>query len=199
MKAVRELAELYAVFFRVGLMTFGGGYAILPVIERELIVRRGWTTLEEVLDYYTIGQVTPGVIAVNTATFIGSRRRGAAGGIAATLGFISPSLVLVTVIAAGIANFAELPVVVRAFRGIRAAVGVLIFDSVIKMFRGVFRRLSTAMLFAAAFLLSLLVSLSPVWVVTGAGLAGFLLFRKDAVSNNTIPKDGIIADDGGAR
>ncbi|MDR2515861.1 MAG: chromate transporter [Spirochaetaceae bacterium] len=183
MKAVRELAELYAVFFRVGLMTFGGGYAILPVIERELIVRRGWITLEEVLDYYTIGQVTPGVIAVNTATFIGSKRRGVAGGITATLGFISPSLLLVTVIAAFIANFADLPLVERAFRGIRAAVSVLIFDSVIKMLKGVFRRPATAILFSAAFLLSLLVSLSPAWVVTGAGLMGFLLFRKDAPGN----------------
>ncbi|MDR1909727.1 MAG: chromate transporter [Spirochaetaceae bacterium] len=183
---MKALAELFFVFFRISLTTFGGGYAILPVLERELILRRGWISLEEVMDYYTIGQVTPGVIAVNTATFIGYKRGGLPGGFIATLGFICPSLILVLAVALGLSNFADLPVVQHAFRGIRVAVGALILDTVIKMLRGVFAgpkgskpgaRIITLILFLGALALTLFLSLSPVLVVLAAGGAGFLFFR----------------------
>jgi chromate transporter len=184
---VKALVELFFIFSRIGLLTFGGGYAILPVIERELITKRHWVTMAEVLDYYTIGQVTPGVIAVNTATFIGYKRRGPVGGVAATLGFIFPSLFLVSLIAAFLVNFAEIPAVKHAFRGIRVAVGVLILDTVLKMMKGVFASPKTIIIYAAAFLLSIVFSVSPAVVVIAAGCAGVLFLRGDSAAPGAPP------------
>jgi chromate transporter len=174
---VKELAELFLVFCRVGMATFGGGYAILPVIERELIVKRRWLNMEEALDYFTIGQITPGVIAVNTATFIGYKRKGPAGGVVATLGFIFPSMIFVSAVALCLSNFAGIPAVEHAFHGIRVAVGVLIFDTVLKMRKGVLTHIKAAVVFIAGFLLSFALSVSPVFIVIAAALAGFLFFR----------------------
>ena len=89
-----SLWELYITFFKVGIMTFGGGYAMLPILQREVVENKGWATEAELADYYAIGQCTPGVIAVNTATFIGQKTKGVAGGIIATLGVVSPSLLI---------------------------------------------------------------------------------------------------------
>jgi len=162
----------------------------LPVIERELITRKGWLTMEEALDYYTIGQVTPGVIAVNTSTFIGYKRGGPIGGAVATLGFIFPSMILITVLAAFLANFAEIPVVQHAFRGIRVAVGALIVDTVLKMLKGIFKDIKALAIFVIALGLSAVLSASPVLLVAAAGFAGFLLYRprkgKAGTNSNTV-------------
>ena len=93
------LPGIFLAFAKVGAMTFGGGYAMIPILERELIDKRGWATNEELMDYYAVGQCTPGIIAVNTATFIGNKLLGTIGGIIATLGMVFPSLVIITVIA----------------------------------------------------------------------------------------------------
>ena len=103
---MKEYLELVVTFFKIGIMTFGGGYAMLPMIQREVVEKRGWATEEEILNYYAIGQCTPGVIAVNTATFIGDSRKGVLGGFLATLGVVLPSLILISVIAAVLNNFA---------------------------------------------------------------------------------------------
>jgi chromate transporter len=174
---VKDLISLFFTFVRIGCITFGGGYAILPVIEKELIVRKGWITMEEAMDYYAIAQVTPGVIAVNTSTFIGYKRKGPAGGVAATLGFICPSLILITAAAGLLTNYAEIPLVARAFGGIRVAVGALIVDTVIKMMKGIFKDLKALAIFVIAFGLSAVLSASPVLVVSAAGLIGFLFNR----------------------
>ena len=108
------LWDLYTAWFRMGLFTFGGGYAMLPMIQKEAIEKYHWATEDEIMDYYALGQVTPGIIAVNTATFVGYKVKGVAGGIAATLGVISPSLVIITVIAGLISNFSDIPVVQHA-------------------------------------------------------------------------------------
>ena len=107
---MKEYLELVWSFFKIGIMTFGGGYAMLPMIQREVVERKGWATEEEILNYYAIGQCTPGVIAVNTATFIGDKRKGVLGGFLATLGVILPSLMIISVIAAVLNNFAEIAV-----------------------------------------------------------------------------------------
>ena len=96
---LRELLDLFLTFVRIGGLTFGGGYAMLPMLQREVVENKGWATEEELADYYAIGQCTPGVIAVNTATFIGNKRHGILGGIAATAGVIFPSLVIITLLA----------------------------------------------------------------------------------------------------
>ena len=127
---MKELLDLFLTFARIGGLTFGGGYAMLPMLQKEVVERRGWATNEELMDYYAIGQCTPGIIAVNTATFVGNRTRGAVGGVVATLGVVFPSLVIITIIAAFIRNFADLAVVKNAFAGIRVCVFVLILNAV---------------------------------------------------------------------
>ena len=136
-----ELFTLFLAFARIGGLTFGGGYAMLPMLQKEVVEKYHWATEEELMDYYAIGQCTPGVIAVNTATFVGQKRRGVVGGIFATLGVVAPSLVIVCIIAAFISNFADLPAVQNAFAGVRVCVCVLIFNAVVtRCFRPLLRR-----------------------------------------------------------
>ena len=130
---MKELLEMFIIFARIGGFTFGGGYAMLPMLEKEVVNNKHWATEEELMDYYAIGQCTPGIIAINTATFIGYKVKGIPGAIMATLGVIAPSLVIITVITAFISNFMDLWFVSSAFAGIRACVCVLIFDAVLKL------------------------------------------------------------------
>ena len=126
-------ADLFLTFAKVGVMTFGGGVAMLPILEREVVQNKGWTTTDELTDYYAIGQCTPGIIAVNTATFIGNKTAGVLGGIIATLGIVFPSLVIITCIASFLATFADINIVQNAFAGIRACVCALILNASIKL------------------------------------------------------------------
>jgi chromate transporter len=167
--------DLFLAFAETGVCTFGGGYAMLPILQREIVNKRHWATDEELADYYAIGQCTPGVIAVNTATFVGSKQAVALGGIVATLGIVFPSLVIITVIAAFLRNFAHIPAVIHAFGGIRACVCVLILNAVLKLKKSSVIDLPTTVIFAATFLLSTLFNLSPAWIVVAAGVLGFLL------------------------
>ena len=172
---MKELLDLFLTFARIGGLTFGGGYAMLPMLQREVVERRGWATEEELMDYYAIGQCTPGVIAVNTATFIGSKLRGILGGIAATLGVVFPSLVIISVIAAFISNFADLAVVKDAFAGIRVCVFVLILNAVVKLWKKTVVDLPALLIFLCVLALSLFTSLSPVLYVVSAAVAGILI------------------------
>lgn len=167
-----ELLNLFWVFAKIGAITFGGGLAMLPILQREIVDKRDWATEEELLDYYAIGQCTPGIIAVNTATFIGYKRKGILGGIVATLGVIFPSIVIITIIAAFISNFLEYEIVNYAFNGIRICVCVLIFDAVLKLWKKAVIDIPTAIIFLAAFLLSSFTSFPVIGVVIGAGAAG---------------------------
>ena len=101
---MKELWTLFWTFAKMGVMTFGGGYAMLPILQREVVENKGWATDEELTDYFAIGQCTPGIIAVNTATFVGHSRKGAAGGVVATLGLVFPCLVIIMLIAAFLQN-----------------------------------------------------------------------------------------------
>ncbi|HBN57581.1 MAG TPA: chromate transporter [Lachnospiraceae bacterium] len=183
---MKILWDMFLTFARIGGLTFGGGYAMLPMLQREVVERRGWATEEELADYYAIGQCTPGVIAVNTATFIGYRQAGIIGGIFATLGVVFPSLVIITVIAAFLTNFADFVVVQYAFAGIRVCVCVLIFNAVQKLWKKSVIDSPTTVIFLLVFLISAglavgqsfypeLFSLSPVVYVVIAGAAGVIL------------------------
>ena len=174
MKA-RDLAELFVSFAKVGGMTFGGGYAMLPILQREIVEKRGWATEEELTDYFAIGQCTPGIIAVNTATFVGQKRCGAAGGICATLGVVFPSMVIITVIAAVLRNFAEVSAVQHAFAGVRVCVCVLILNAVVKLWKKTVVDLPALLIFLCVLALSLFTSLSPVLYVVSAAVAGILI------------------------
>ncbi|MCC8126452.1 MAG: chromate transporter [Clostridiales bacterium] len=176
---MNQLVDLFFTFARIGGLTFGGGYAMLPMLQKEVVEKRGWATENELMDYYAIGQCTPGVIAVNTATFVGQKTAGIAGGIVATLGVVFPSLVIITVIAAFIQNFSDLAIVQNAFAGIRICVCVLIFNAVIKLWKKAVIDKSTLALFILVLIGSTVTDLSPVVFVFIAGVVGILLKNKE--------------------
>lgn len=167
--------HLFKAFFRVGILTFGGGYAMLPILRREVVETNAWCTDEELADFYAIGQCTPGIIAVNTATFIGYKLRGIPGGVFATLSLVLPSFLIILAIAAVLENFAHLPVVINAFAGIRVAVVALVLNAVLKLLKTSVVDKSTLVFFLLVFILASVFSVSPVWFVLAAGLAGILL------------------------
>jgi chromate transporter len=169
---MRELWELFIVFAKIGGFTFGGGYAMLPILQREVVENRGWATAEELMDYYAIGQCTPGIIAVNTATFIGYKRKGIAGGIIATIGCVFPSVVIITIIAAFINSFADIVWVQHALAGIRVCVCILVFDAVMKLAKKSLVDAATYCIFAAVVLLSLFTDVAAVVWVICAAIAG---------------------------
>jgi len=176
----QELWVLFWTFAKMGVMTFGGGMAMLPILQREVVDSKHWATEEELTDYYAIGQCTPGIIAVNTATFIGQKYGGVAGGIVATLGVVFPSLVIISLLAGLISNFADLAWVKNAFAGIQVCVCVLIFNAVVKLLKKSVVDRRTAVIFAVVLLGGLFLKLSPVWFVIGAALAGIILKNLEA-------------------
>ena len=172
---LKELLSVFITFAKVGVMTFGGGYAMLPILQREVCENKNWATEAELMDYYAIGQCTPGVIAVNTATFVGRKRAGVPGAIAATAGVVFPSLIIILIIAALIENFAELRWVRGALAGIRVCVCVFIFNAVLKLWKAAVVDKATLVIFAAVFLLSTFLELSPILLVVIAAAAGILV------------------------
>lgn len=172
---MKELIDLFVSFAKVGVLTFGGGYAMLPILQREIVEKNNWATDEELMDYYAIGQCTPGVIAVNTATFIGQKIKGILGGIIATLGVIMPSLIIITVIAAFISNFSHLAIVKNAFAGVRVCVCVLIFNAVVKLWKSSVIDRATLVIFIGVFLGSVFTNLSPVLFVIITAIAGIIV------------------------
>ncbi|MBR4208868.1 MAG: chromate transporter [Lachnospiraceae bacterium] len=167
--------DLFLTFARIGGLTFGGGYAMLPMLQKEVVESRHWATEEELMDYYAIGQCTPGIIAVNTATFVGRKVKGDLGGIVATLGVVAPSLVIITVIAAFLQNFADYAVVKNAFAGIRVCVCVLIFNAVIKLWKKSVIDKPTLVICLVVLLGSVFLNLSPILFVVLAGIAGAVI------------------------
>lgn len=172
---MKELLEIFAVAFRVGLFTFGGGYAMLPILQREVVDNRGWVSEEEVLDYYAIGQCLPGIIMVNTMIFVGNKRKGKLGGIAAALGTVCPALIIITIIAVALTNFADVPAVKNAFAGIRVCVCVLIINAVIKLWKSSVVDKKCLVLFAVIVLGSLFTKITPVVFVIFAAVCGIVI------------------------
>ena len=182
---MREYLDLVWAFLKVGMFTFRGGYAMIPVVERELINKRKWINMDEVMEYYTISQITPGLIGVNLSTFVGYKQKGIIGGILATLGYVLPGTTLIIAVALFISNFADIPTVGHAFAGVRIAVGALILDTVIKMVKGVFKDIKALAIYVIVFAVSVLPSgmvpafiKSPVSLVLASGLVGLLIYRR---------------------
>ena len=171
----RLLAQLFVSFAKIGVMTFGGGLAMLPMLERELVESKKWVTTQEILDYYAVGQCTPGIIAVNTATFVGYKKSKVLGSVVATLGMVFPSLVIISVIAAVLSNFADIPAVQHAFAGIRIAVCALIASAVIKLAKSNVKNLTQIIIAVASFIIIAVFGASPVVVVIASAIAGLLL------------------------
>lgn len=172
----KALWELFITFAKVGVMTFGGGMAMLPILQREIVENKGWATDEELTDYFAIGQCTPGIIAVNTATFVGQKQRGIAGGIIATLGLVFPSLVIIVALAGVIQSFSHLDWVQHAFAGIRVCVCVLIFNAVVKLFKSAVKDWVAGVIFLAVLAAAMLTDLSPVvFVAAAAAVLGIVV------------------------
>ncbi len=175
-----ELLKMFLTFAKVGVMTFGGGMAMLPILEREIVEKNGWATNEELTDYFAIGQCTPGIIAVNTATFIGHKKHGVIGGIVTTLGIVFPSLVIISVLAGIITNFSHLAWVSNAFAGIRVCVCVLIFNSVVKLWKSAVKDRWGCVIFALVLILAVFVDVTPVIFVVLAAVAGVVIKSLEA-------------------
>ena len=175
MDGMRELWDIFFTFCRIGGFTFGGGYAMLPMLQKEVVERKHWATEDELLDYFAIGQCTPGIIAGNTATFVGYKTRGVLGAIFATTGVVFPSLIIVMAISAFLSNFSNLAIIQHAFGAIRVVVGVLILNAVIKMGKKTMIDLLCVGLAVGTFLVSVILSPSPVLIVLGAAMLGVII------------------------
>lgn len=172
---MKKIIELFLTFAKIGAVTFGGGYAMLPILQREVVEKHKWATEEELLDYYAVGQCTPGVIAVNTATFIGYKEKGIIGGIFATLGVICPSIIILTILAAFIDNFSEYAIVQHAMAGIRVCVCALVISAVVKLLKKAVRNTLGLVIFGACFLLAVFCpDIQTALLVVLAGVVGFV-------------------------
>ncbi len=169
---MKLLWDLFWTFAKMGVMTFGGGYAMLPLLQREVVDAKGWANEEELMDYFAIGQCTPGIIAVNTATFVGQKQAGISGGIIATLGLVFPSLVIISALAGVIEAFSHLVWVQNAFGGVRICVCVLILNAVVKLYKKAVVDKATFLIFLAVTLGSTFTAVSPVVFVLAAAAAG---------------------------
>ena len=186
------LADLFMTYFRVGAVTFGGGYAMIPILEREVVKKKNWVTEEELLDYYAISQCTPGVIAVNAATFVGYKMKGIAGAIFATLGVITPSIIIITIIANMLSVFSDNKYVNSAFKGISIAVCALVFVTIIGLIKKNIKNIFSVVLALFAFVAIGILGLSPIIVVVAALGSSFIRFKiiERARKNKESSKDG---------
>ncbi len=180
---MKELFDLFFTFMKIGSVSFGGGYAMLPMLTREFADKRAWVSDTELNDYFAIGQVTPGIIAVNVATFIGNKRKGIIGGIFATLGLVTAPVFIITLIAALLTNFADLEIVKHAFSGIRVCVCVLILSAILRLWKKSMPDIPTLIICITLFALSAFgefipvigAYISPVWLVLVAALSGIII------------------------
>lgn len=174
---MKLLLKMFFSFAKIGAFTFGGGYAMLPMLQREIVEKNKWATEDELLNYFAVGQCTPGIIAVNTATFVGYKEKGISGSIFATLGVIFPSVVIITLISAFIQNFLDYKIVQHAMAGIRVCVFVLIMSSVLKLLKKSVKDIPSILIFSAVLLLSVFTDISSPVFVVAAGIVGLFLKR----------------------
>ena len=168
--------QLFWSFFKIGLFTFGGGYAMLPMLQKEL-VSRGWTTDDELMDYYAIGQVTPGIIAINVSTFVGYKIKGIVGALCTMVGIVMPSIIIISLLATGLTYVWDNSVVQHAFKGIRLVIPALLLPIIIKMLKKSLVDLGAVCILILAFIANFCFGLSPILIVLGAGCLGVLFSR----------------------
>lgn len=173
---VRELWQLYWSFLRIGGLTFGGGLAMLPMLKYELVETRHWLGEEEIIDIYAIGQCTPGIIAINTATYVGYKRKGVIGGIVSTLGMVTPSLVIITAVAAFLRAFMDNVWLQHAFMGVRAAVCALMLNTVYTLAKKSLKNAFCWVVCCIAFVVALFVDIPPVVIILAAAIVGIIVF-----------------------
>lgn len=188
-----EYLQLYLIFFKLGIVNFGGGYALFPLLEREFVTKRKWTTNQELADYYAVGQCTPGAFAVNISTFIGIKRKGALGGIVATLGFVSPAFLIIFIIASLLNNFASNTYVLNALAGIRVCVFFLIIYAISKLFKTSIKDHLSLILAIAIALSAIMIKAIPLYsYVIFAALFGVIIsLIREKKKNKEIAKEKV--------
>lgn len=172
---LKQFLELYFAFVKIGAFTFGGGLAMMPIMQRELIEKRGWVSEEELIDYFAIGQSTPGIIAVNVATFVGYKKLGWLGGIIGTLGVVTPSLVIIMLLAGAISSVDKYPLAQRALRGINVAVAALLTSVIVKFTKKTIKNFWNALFMLLAFALIYFFQVQSVWIILSSLIIGCLL------------------------
>lgn len=178
---MQKFMELYWAFFRIGGFTFGGGMAMLPMLKREVVEKYHWSTEEDLLDIYAIGQCTPGIIAVNTATYIGYQQKGVLGSIFATLGMISPSILIISLIATILKSFINLPIVLHALSGIRIVVCALMIQTVYSLAKAGIKNKLGLLIFLAGFLIATFTPVPTILLVVAAAVIGIVTsIRREA-------------------
>lgn len=169
---MKDLMELFLIFFKIGAFTFGGGYTMLPILQKEIVEKRHWATDEEIMDYYAISQCTPGIIAVNTSIFVGYKVKKVNGGIACALGVITPSIIIILIIASFLTNIMDYEIVQNAFMGIRVAVCALVVQAGWNLFKKGVIDWKTGVIFVGVMAILLLLDISIIIVVVLAGIVG---------------------------
>lgn len=172
---IKEFIKLYLAFVKIGAFTFGGGLAMMPIMQRELIEKRGWVTEEELIDYFAIGQSTPGIIAVNVATFVGYKRLGWFGGIIGTLGVVTPSWVIIMLLAGAISSVDKYPLAQKALRGINVAVAALLTSVIVKFSKKTIKNVWNAFFMQLSFVLIYFFKVQSVWIIIAALVTGSFL------------------------
>ena len=178
MKKLSKQFILFTTFFKIGLFTFGGGYAMIPLIKREITEKHGWIGDEDILDIIALSESTPGPIAINMATFIGNRIGGFFGAALATLGVVLPSFIIIFAISAVLREFQQIEAVQFAFMGIRAGVLALLLKALVSMYKSCKKSLFAYIVMAAAFLAVAVVGqfldISVLYVIIGCAVAGLI-------------------------
>jgi len=170
-----EIWQLYFSFFRIGGLTFGGGLTMLPMLKYELVEKKKWISEDDLLDCYAIGQCTPGIIAVNTATYVGYKRKGIWGGIVATLGMISPSLIIITILAMSLQNFMDNQYVAHALMGVRSVVCALMFGTVLSLAKKSLVSIATIIVFLIVLALAVFTTIPTIVIVVFSAVTGIVL------------------------
>ena len=189
---LRQFLELYLAFLKIGAFTFGGGLAMMPIMQRELIEKRGWVTEDELIDYFAIGQSTPGIIAVNVATFIGYKKLGWLGGIIGTLGVVTPSWVIIMLLAGAISSVDKYPLAQKALKGINVAVAALLTSVIVKFSKKTIKNIWNALFMLLAFALIYFFKVQSVWIILASLIIGSLLtlYRKKKQKTSVSQKEG---------
>ena len=177
MRKYKELWKVFATFFKIGAFTFGGGYAMIPLIQKEAAEKHGWVTEEDILDIIAIAESTPGPIAINSATFVGYRACGVLGSVAATLGVVLPSFVLIFAISFVLRQFQALKAVQYAFQGIRAGVLALLCKALWGMYQKNKKNWASYIVMAGSFLLTAVFDVSVLPVLVGCAVFGLVTAR----------------------
>ena len=176
---IKSLLNLYSSFAKIGTFTIGGGLAMMPMMQAELIEKRKWITDEELIDYYAVGQSTPGIVAVNVATFVGYKQMGIIGGIFATLGMVTPSLVIIMILAGLINSINDFPIIQKALKGINVAVAALLTSTIINFMKKTIKKFTNAIFMLISFLLVFVFKLPSFWIILFALLIGVVLTYKE--------------------